>query len=248
MKQVQQNYRSGELKVADVPAPRAGAGCVLVATRVSLISSGTEKQLMDLAKASLAGKAMARPDLVRRVVRNVQRDGLRPTIEKVFAKLDTPIPLGYSIAGEVLEVGRSVPWLRAGDRVASPVPARQPCRDQRGPEESHRSNPGCCDRCGRELRHTRRHRTSRRPPSRPTLGERIVVMGLGLIGLLTVQLLKANGCRVLGFDPNPQRAALARELGADMAISDGLARRQIPSPGYGADAVIIPPPPSQTNP
>mgnify|MGYP002078089030 CR=1 FL=1 len=86
MKQVQQNYRSGELKVAEVPAPRAGSGTLLVATRCSLISAGTEKQLMDLAKASLAGKAMARPDLVRRVIRNVRRDGLKPTIGKVFAK------------------------------------------------------------------------------------------------------------------------------------------------------------------
>ena len=108
MKQVVQSYRTGALKVADVPAPRAGAGSLLVSTRVSLISSGTEKQLMDLAKASLAGKAMARPDLVRRVIRSVQRDGLRPTIEKVFTRLDTPIPLGYSIAGEVIEVGRGV--------------------------------------------------------------------------------------------------------------------------------------------
>lgn len=98
MKQVEQNYPSGTLRVAEVPAPRAGSGQILVATRVSLISSGTEKQLMDLAKASLAGKAMAPPDLVRRVVRNVPRDGLKPTMEKVFAKLDTPIPLGYSLA------------------------------------------------------------------------------------------------------------------------------------------------------
>jgi hypothetical protein len=118
VKQVEQNYRTGELRVAEVPAPRAGAGRLLVATTVSLISSGTEKQLMDLAKASLAGKAMARPDLVRRVLRNVKRDGLRPTIEKVFAKLDTPIPLGYSIAGRVIEVGRRVPGYAVGDRVA----------------------------------------------------------------------------------------------------------------------------------
>ena len=105
MKQVEQSYRTGELKLVEVPAPRAAEGSLLVATRVSLISSGTEKQLMDLAKASLAGKAMARPDLMRRVVRNVKREGLRPTIDKVFAKLDTPIPLGYSLAGEVLEIG-----------------------------------------------------------------------------------------------------------------------------------------------
>ena len=88
MKQVEQNYRTGELKVSEVPVPLAGDGNLLIASRVSLISAGTEKQLVDLARASLAGKAMARPDLVRRVVRNVQRDGLRPTLDKVFAKLD----------------------------------------------------------------------------------------------------------------------------------------------------------------
>src|SRR5208282_3444024 len=114
MKQIEQNYRSGILRLIDAPAPRAGAGSLLVSTRVSLISSGTEKQLMDLAKASLAGKAMARPDLVRRVVRNVQRDGLKPTIEKVFVKLDTPIPLGYSIAGEVIEIGHAVSGYSVG--------------------------------------------------------------------------------------------------------------------------------------
>src|SRR3954447_25975147 len=114
MKQVEQNYRTGELKVAEVPVPLTGDGNLLVATRVSLISSGTEKQLLDLAKASLAGKAMARPDLVRRVVRNVRRDGIRPTMDKVFAKLDTPIPLGYSLTREVIEVGRRVAGFSVG--------------------------------------------------------------------------------------------------------------------------------------
>src|SRR5262249_34899117 len=112
------NYRSGELKVADVPAPRTGAGSLLVATSASLISSGTEKQLVDLAKASLAGKAMARPDLVRRGGRHGRRGGLKPTFEKVLAKLDTPIPLGYSVAGTVLEVGGNVAGYAVGDRVA----------------------------------------------------------------------------------------------------------------------------------
>src|SRR5260370_41688810 len=100
MKQVEQNYRSGKLRVVDVPAPCVGEGRLLVATRVSLISSGTEKQLMDLAKASLAGKAMARPDLVRRGIRNVQGGGIKPSIAKEFAEHDTPIPLRYRPCGE----------------------------------------------------------------------------------------------------------------------------------------------------
>lgn len=236
-----QNYRTGELKVADVPAPRASESSLLVATTVSLISSGTEKQLIDLAKASLAGKAMARPDLVRRVVRNVQRDGLRPTFEKVFAKLDTPIPLGYSLAGKVIEVGRKVGGLAVGDQVAcagaglanhaeiNALPKNLTVRIPDGVDDEDASfvTLGAIAMQGVRL-------------AAPTLGERIVVMGLGLIGLLTVQLLKANGCRVLGFDPNAARVALARELGADMAVSDNLAGAvQGFTGGYGADAVIL---------
>jgi predicted dehydrogenase/threonine dehydrogenase-like Zn-dependent dehydrogenase len=241
MKQVEQNYRTGKLRVVDVPAPRVGEGRLLVATRVSLISSGTEKQLMDLAKASLAGKAMARPDLVRRVIRNVKRDGLKPTIDKVFAKLDTPIPLGYSLAGEVVEVGRGVSGWAVGDRVAcagaglanhadyNVVPKNLTVAIPAGVDDEDASfvTLGAIALQGVRL-------------AAPTLGERIVVMGLGLIGLLTLQLLKANGCRVLGFDPNAGRADLARQLGADIAISDGLAEAVAGfTVGIGADSVII---------
>jgi predicted dehydrogenase/threonine dehydrogenase-like Zn-dependent dehydrogenase len=241
MKQVEQNYRTGKLRVVEVPAPRVGEGRLLVATRVSLISSGTEKQLMDLAKASLAGKAMARPDLVRRVIRNVGRDGLRPTIDKVFAKLDTPIPLGYSLAGEVIEVGRGVGGLAVGDRVAcagaglanhadfNAVPKNLTVPIPSGVDDEDASfvTLGAIALQGVRL-------------ASPTLGERIVVMGLGLIGLLTVQLLKANGCRVLGFDPNAARADLARQLGADVAVSDALAEAVAGfTGGIGADGVII---------
>jgi predicted dehydrogenase/threonine dehydrogenase-like Zn-dependent dehydrogenase len=241
MKQVEQNYRTGKLRVVEVPAPRVGEGRLLVATRVSLISSGTEKQLMDLAKASLAGKAMARPDLVRRVIRNVGRDGLKPTIDKVFAKLDTPIPLGYSLAGEVIEVGRRVSGLAVGDRVAcagaglanhadfNVVPKNLTVPIPAGVDDEDASfvTLGAIALQGVRL-------------AAPTLGERIVVMGLGLIGLLTVQLLKANGCRVLGFDPNVARADLARQLGADVAVSDALAESVAGfTGGIGADGVII---------
>jgi polar amino acid transport system substrate-binding protein len=241
MKQIVQSYRTGELKVAEVPVPRAGAGSLLIATRVSLISAGTEKQLMDLAKASLAGKAMARPDLVRQVVRNVQRDGVRPTVEKVFAKLDTPIPLGYSLAGEILEIGRAVSGHAVGGRIAcagagaanhaeiNAVPKNLcvPIPDAVSDEDASFVTLGAI-----ALQGVRQ--------AAPTLGERIVVMGLGLIGLLTVQLLKANGCRVLGFDPNPARAAVAKEMGADLAVSADLhAATSGFTGGSGADAVIL---------
>lgn len=241
MKQVEQNYRSGQLKVVDAPAPRLSDGALLVATRVSLISSGTEKQLMDIAKASLAGKAMARPDLVRRVIRNVQRDGLRPTMEKVFAKLDTPIPLGYSLAGEVLAVGRRVGGFAVGDRIAcagsglanhaeiNAIPKNLTVRIPDGVSDEDASFVTLGAIALQGVRQ-----------AAPTLGEKIVVMGLGLIGLLTVQLLKANGCRVLGFDPNAERAKLAKELGTDVVVSDALATAVSGfTDGQGADAVIL---------
>lgn len=241
MKQVEQNYRSGKLRVVEVPAPNAGSGRLLVSTRVSLISSGTEKQLMDLAKASLAGKALARPDLVRQVLRTAKRDGLQATAEKVFAKLDQPIPLGYSIAGRVLEVGPGVADYAPGDRVAcagaglanhaelNAVPKNLCVRI---PENVSDEQASFVTLGAIALQGVRQ--------AQPTLGERVVVMGLGLIGLLTVQLLKANGCRVLGFDPNPERAALARELGADVAISAGIEAAVADFTGQvGADAVVL---------
>jgi threonine dehydrogenase-like Zn-dependent dehydrogenase len=241
VKQVQQNYRSGELKVADVPAPRAEGGELLVATRVSLISSGTERQLIELAKSSLVGKAAARPDLVRRVLVNARKEGLRPTFDKVFAKLDTPIPLGYSLVGEIVEIGRGVNGFSLGQRVAcagaglanhaefnaTPKNLTVPVPEGVDDEDASFVTLGAIALQG--VRQTA-----------PTLGECIVVMGLGLIGLLTVQILKANGCRVIGFDPNAERAALARKLGADIAVSDSLptvvASR---TGGFGADAVIV---------
>ncbi|MEM6415357.1 MAG: bi-domain-containing oxidoreductase [Pseudomonadota bacterium] len=241
MKQVQQNYRTGELRVSDVPAPRVGTRSLLVATRISLISSGTEKQLMDLAKASLAGKAMARPDLVRQTLRKAQADGLRPTIERVFAKLDTSIPLGYSLAGEIVECGRGAGGYAVGDRVAcagaglanhaefNAVPKNLTVRipDNVSDEDASFVTLGAI-----ALQGVRQ--------AQPTLGERVVVMGLGLIGLLTVQLLKANGCAVLGFDPNLERTKLAEALGADVVVSDALSDAVSGfTEGHGADAVIV---------
>lgn len=241
MKQVQQNYRTGELTVAEVPAPRVPAGGVLVATAASLISSGTEKQLIDLAKSSLAGKAVARPDLVRRVVRNVQRDGLKPTIEKVFAKLDTPIPLGYSIAGRVIEVGRGCREFSVGDRVAcAGAGLANHAEINAVPKNLAVRIPAAVDDTDAAFVTLGAIALQGVRQAQLTLGERVVVIGLGLIGLLTVQLLRASGCRVLGFDPNPARADLARKIGADIAVSGGLPEAVAGfTSGYGADAVIV---------
>jgi polar amino acid transport system substrate-binding protein len=241
VKQVEQNYRSGVLRLIDAPVPRAGGGRNLVATRVSLISAGTEKQIIDLARSSLAGKAMARPDLVRKTLQKVRNEGLLPTVQKVFAKLDTPIPLGYSLAGIVVEAGSNAGGYTVGDRIAcagaavanhaeyNAVPKNLSVRIPAGVDDEAASfvTIGAIALQGVRV-------------ANPTLGERIVVMGLGLIGQLTVQLLKANGCRVLGFDPNPARAKLALEMGADVAVSEALddAVRGF-TDGYGADAVIV---------
>lgn len=240
MKQVEQNYRSGKLRVIDAPAPMAGPGTALVRSRVSLISAGTEKQIVDLARASLAGKAIARPDLVRQTLRKAKAEGVGAVVRKVFAKLDTPFPLGYSLAGEVIEAGAGA-GVAAGDRVAcagagianhaeyNAVPKNLMVRIPEGVDDEAASfvTVGAIAMQGVRV-------------AAPTLGERVVVTGLGLIGLLTVQLLKANGCRVLGFDPNPVRVGLALELGADAAVSDSLAAAVAGfTAGHGADAVIV---------
>lgn len=240
MKQIEQNYRSGKLRVIDAPAPRAGEGKALVRTAVSLISAGTEKQIIELARASLAGKAIARPDLVRQTIRKVKAEGVVPVAQKVFSKLDTPIPLGYSLAGDVLDAGASS-GVAKGDRVAcagagianhaefNAVPRNLMVRIPDGVDDESASfvTIGAIALQGVRV-------------ANPTLGERVVVTGLGLIGLLTVQLLKANGCRVLGFDPNPARAELARQMGADLAVSQDLAAAASAfTNGYGADAVIV---------
>lgn len=240
MKQIEQNYRSGRMRVIDAPAPRSGHGTALVRTAVSLISAGTEKQILDLARASLAGKAIARPDLVRQTIRKVRAEGILPVARKVFAKLDTPIPLGYSLAGVVVEAGAGS-GVAVGDRVAcagagianhaefNAVPKNLMALVPHGVDDDAASfvTLGAIALQGVRV-------------ASPTLGERVVVIGLGLIGLLTVQLLKANGCRVLGFDPNPARADLARELGADAAVSTNLpAAAQAFTAGHGADAVLV---------
>ncbi len=241
MRQLIQSYRTGEMKVEEVPPPSVRPGGVLVRTVRSLVSAGTEKMIVDLARKSLIAKAQARPDLVRKVVRTVQKQGLLNTLQKVRTKLDTPIPLGYSSAGVVVEVGPNVSEYHVGDRVAcggagyanhadyNYVPRNLVARVPEGVsfEAASFATVGAIALQG--VRQTA-----------PTLGERVAVLGLGLIGQLTVQLLRANGCRVLGFDPNPARAKLAMELGAQLAVSDDpLQAAERFSAGEGLDAVVV---------
>ncbi len=241
MKQVVQNFRNGELKLQDVPIPALKPGALLVATRCSLISAGTEKQMISLAKANLAGKAMARPDLVKQVIGKIRREGLGPTLETVFAKLDNPAPLSYSIAGTLLEAGTGIGGFQVGDRIAcagagyanhaeyNVIPKNLCARipDNVDDEDASFVTLGAI-----ALQGVRQ--------AEPELGDIVAVTGLGLLGQLTVQLLKANGCRVIGFDPDPKKAALAETLGADLAVSHDLVDAVNGfTQGTGVDVVIV---------
>lgn len=243
MKQVIQDLRSHELKVAEVPPPVAQRGRVLVRTAASLISAGTERMTVEMGKRSLLGKARERPDLVKQVIQKAQTEGVLNTLTAVRAKLDSVTALGYSAAGTVIGVGDDVTEFRAGDRVACAgagyashaevlsVP-KNLCvllPDRVVFESAAFGTLGAIALQGLRL-------------ANPTLGESCVVIGLGLIGQLTVQLLKANGCRVFGIDPDAERIALARRLGADdgCAPADNAEAKVLAwSRGRGADAVLI---------
>ncbi|HEV2800013.1 MAG TPA: bi-domain-containing oxidoreductase [Pyrinomonadaceae bacterium] len=243
MKQILQNYKTGEVTVAEVPPPIAQAGRVLVRTAASLISAGTERMTVELGRKSLVGKARERPDLVRQVIQKAQREGLQNTIAAVRTKLNAANALGYSAAGVVVGVGQDVTEFRVGDRVACAgagfashaellsVPKNLCVRlpDAVDFESAAFGTLGAIALQGVRL-------------AEPTLGESIVVIGLGLLGQLTVQLLKANGCRVFGVDLDASKVELARTLGADDgAVSSGDTPKAVSewSRGRGADAVLI---------
>jgi polar amino acid transport system substrate-binding protein len=243
VKQVLQHVRKRRLQLADVPEPGLRSGGILVRNSVSLISAGTEKMVIDFASKSMIGKAQERPDLVKQVMDKVKKDGLGPTIQTVLSRLDEPIPLGYSCAGIVEEVGRGAEEFAVGDRVACAgmgyashaellfvpknlavaVPAEVTM------EDAAFVTLGAIALQGVRI-------------AQPTLGENVAVIGLGLLGLLTIQILKANGCRTLGIDLDPAKVALALELGSDAAIArsgDVSGAVAAFTEGVGADAVII---------
>ena len=243
MKQVVLSPRTGALSVADVPVPQVRPGTVLVHNAVSVVSSGTERSVIGLAGKSLLGKARARPDLVREALNKMRRDGLRATIRESFRRLEMAQPLGYSSAGTVLAVGHGVEGLAPGDRVACAgagfanhaevvVVPRQLCVPL-PPEVSMEA--AAFGMLGAIALHGVRRASV-------TLGETVAVLGLGLLGQLTVQLLRAAGCRVVAHDVVPDRVALAEGVGADAAVTDAAAAAAATlrlSGGIGADAVII---------
>lgn len=240
MKQVLQNLKDGSTEVADVPRPGPGRGQLLIRTTCSLVSAGTERMLVDFGKASLIEKARQQPDKVRMVLDKARTDGLMPTLAAVRNKLDQALPMGYCNVGEVLEVGPGVHGFEVGDRVASngkhaeivAVPVNLCARvpSSVGDDEAAFTVLGAIALQGIRL-------------VQPSLGEAVVVTGLGLIGLMTVQLLRAHGCRVLGLDFDRSKIELARGFGAEAVDlssgADPVAAAQDFSRGRGVDAVII---------
>ena len=243
MKQIVLSYKSGELKLDDVPAPRCKAGGVVIRTVASLISAGTERGLIELGRKTLVGKAAARPDLVKRVLDKARKEGVVSTFKLAMGRLDEPVALGYSSAGEVVEVGAGVSEFSVGDRVAcigagfashgelSYVP-RNLCVHL---PEGVSFEEGAYGMLGIIALHGVRC-------ARPELGHKVVVLGLGLLGQLAVQELRAAGADVFGLDLDPSKLDLAVELGAagsGLANADAVARVQEWTGGVGADAVVI---------
>ena len=240
MKQILQHLRTGATEVADVPCPSVSSGQLLVRSTHSLISAGTERMLVDFGKASLLAKARQQPDKVRQVFEKIGTDGLMPTINAVVNKLDQPLPLGYCNVGCVVAIGKGVSGFAVNDRVASngrhaevvgaPAILCALIPNSVSNEDASFTVIGAIALQGVRL-------------IQPTLGEAVVVTGMGLIGLMTVQLLRAHGCRVLGIDFNSSNLELAKQFGAeivDLSLGqDPIAAAETFSRGRGVDAVIV---------
>jgi predicted dehydrogenase len=243
MKQLVQQTDTGRAEVREVPAPCASTGKVLVRTAASLVSAGTERMIVDFAEKNLLQKARSRPDLVRQTVDKARREGILSTWDAVRNKMDRPMALGYSCAGTVIEMGSDISDIQIGDRVAcagggyavhaevvaAPRNLVAKIPDGVDFESAAFSTLGAIALQGLRLADVK-------------LGEVVAVIGLGLLGQLAVQMLKAAGCVVVGMDIQPQRTEQGRRLGADAAVTtpDDLAAlcRQF-SDGHGADAVLI---------
>jgi polar amino acid transport system substrate-binding protein len=243
MKQVIQNAKTGKLELVEVPIPAVGPGQVLVRNHYSVMSPGTEKMAIEFARKSILGKARSRPDLVAQVLRKVKQEGPLPTYRAAMNRLDAPQPLGYSCAGVVEQVGDRVTGFAPGDRVACAgagyanhaewvsvpenlttlVPESVPL------EKATYATVGAIALQGIRV-------------AAPTLGEIAAVIGLGLIGQLTVQLLRANGCRTLAIDLDEARVKRAMDLGAEWgaaANADHAAWIATASGGCGADLALV---------
>lgn len=240
MKQIIQDLKSGQTILEEVPAPQVREGCVLIQTTRTLVSLGTERMLVEFGKANLISKARQQPDKVKQVLDKIKTDGLMPTLETVFNKLGLPLPLGYCNVGKVIAVGRGVTTFQVGDRVASNgghaevvcIPQNLVAKipDNVSDDEAAFTVIGSIGLQGIRL-------------LQPTLGETVVVIGLGLIGLVAAELLKANGCRVIGVDFDQQKVDLAKSkgiLGFNPAKDGDVVKYVLDQTGdVGCDGVII---------
>ncbi len=240
VKQVLQHLRSGRIEVAEVPCPLVRPGHLLIQTTRSLISPGTERTLIEFGQAGLIGKARAQPEKVRQVLDKVRTDGLVPTLETVFSRLDEPLPLGYCNVGRVVELGRGAGGFRIGQRVVSngphaemvlvPTTLAAPVPDAVDDETAAFTVLGAVALHGVRL-------------AEPTFGESFAVIGLGVIGLLAVQLLRGHGCQVVGIDTNADRCALAATFGCrSLVVKDGVDPVDAAvafAGGRGVDGVLI---------
>ena len=238
MKQVLQNLGSGETSLSSIPSPKILEGCALIKTTRSLVSVGTERMLVDFGKASLIDKARSQPDKVKMVFEKAKTDGLTATYEAVKSKLDQPLPLGYCNVGLIVEAGDT--GFDVGARVASNGHHAEVVRVPKNlianvPDEVDDDSAAFTVLGAIAMQGVRL--------ANPTIGETVIVTGLGLIGLLTVQILKASGCRVLGIDYDPDKCGLAKQFGAEIVDvskeQDPVTAAEIFSRGQGVDAVII---------
>ena len=239
MKQLLQRLDTGKTTIVDVPVPSTSGPNLVVETRATVVSAGTERMLLEFGRSSLVGKARSQPDKVRQVIDKMRTDGIGPTIGAVRAKLETPIPLGYCNAGIVVDTGERAGAFSVGDRVVSNGGHAEYVRvpytlAAKIPESVDFEAASFTPLASIGLQGIRL--------AAPTLGETVVVFGLGLIGLLTVQLLRANGCRIIGIDPNPSRLRLGEQFGADVidgSVSDVATQVLKRTGGAGADAVLL---------
>jgi len=241
MKQLLQNMKTGKTTIAEVPVPTPSNGQALVRVSTSLVSAGTERMLVEFGEKSLLGKARARPDLVSQVVDKMKREGVLPTLQSAFSRLDQPMALGYSSAGTIVSLGDGMEGFKVGARVACagggyavhaeynlvPRNLLTPLPDSVEFESAAFATLGAIALHGFRL-------------AEPQIGENVAVIGMGLLGILAGQIAAASGCRLFGIDTNPQRVALASSLGLSASLRDqAVDSAQAFTANRGFDVVLI---------